>query len=104
MTAMSDDPIYTLIVKADTDWKALEELDANGIAVGRFHVEAVPDRPERLLTVEFAYGDGSEWGHDVDSFRRVIERRLNHWLVRDKHEYVDGFGFPMGSLLWWERE
>lgn len=97
---MSDDPIYSLIVKAETDRQALEALDANAhIAVSRFVVEPVPGGRHRLLTVEFAFGDGSEFGHDLDAFRRPIEHRLNKWLLRDRREPD-----AIGSLLWWERE
>lgn len=96
------DPVYTLIVKAESDREALEAFDANArIGTSRFSLRPVSGRPERVLTVEFAFGDGSEWGHDVDAFRVPIERRLNEWLVQDKDECRQGVGFPMGSLLWW---
>jgi len=97
------DPIYTLVVKAETDRQALQALDSARIAVSRFDVRAVPCRPERVLTVAFAFGDGSEWGHDVDVFRVPVEERLNEWLLRDRHEWQEGEGFPIGSLLWWRR-
>jgi hypothetical protein len=100
---VSLDPMYTLIVKAESDRQALLALDSNaGIAVSRFDVQPVPGRKERTLTVEFAFGDGSEWGHDLDAFRRPVELRLNEWLVRDRDDCRDGAGFPMG-LLWWQR-
>jgi hypothetical protein len=100
---MDGDPIYTLIVKAETDRQALQALDGAHIAVSRFDVRPVPGRPHRLLTVAFAFGDGSEWGHDVETFRVPVEQRLNEWLLRDKDECREGVGFPMGSLLWWRR-
>lgn len=98
------DPVYTLIVKAKSDREALDALDANArIAVGRFSVRRVPGHPERVLTVEFDFGDGSEWGHDFDAFRRPIEQRLNEWHIKDIGECREDVGYPMGSLLWWRR-
>jgi hypothetical protein len=97
------DPVYTLVVKAETDRDALIALDSAHIAVSRFDVRQVPGRPERVLTVAFTFGDGSEWGHEVDEFRRPVEQRINEWFVRDKDDCREGIGFPMGSLLWWRR-
>ena len=97
------DPIYTLIVKAETDRQALHALDSAHIAVSRFDVRSVPGRPERVLTVAFAFGDGSEWGHELYAFRAPVEQRLNEWLLRDKDEFDEDAGFPVGSLLWWRR-
>ena len=100
----ASDPVYTLIVKAGSDQEALDALDANArIAVGRLSVRPVPGQPERVLTVEFDFGDGSEWGHDLDAFRRPIEQRLNEWHVKEIAECREGVGYPMGSLLWWRR-
>ena len=97
-------PVYTLIVKAESDREALEALDANArIAVSRFSVRPVPGHPERVLLVEFDFGDGSEWGHDLDAFRRPIEQRLNEWHVKDMAECREGIGYSLGSLLWWRR-
>src|SRR5438105_1440986 len=102
---MTDDSLtYTLIVKAESDQQALAAFDANaGIATSRWNVATVPGRPHRVLTMEFDIRDGSEWGSDVEAFRMPVEQRLNEWLIRDKTEWQESVGFPMGSLLAWRR-
>ena len=98
------DPFYTLIVKAGSDREALDALDANArIAIRRFSVTPMPGHSQRVLTVEFDFGDGSEWGHDPDAFRGPIEQRLNEWYLKDIADCPEGVGYPMGSLLWWRR-
>ena len=99
-----DELTYTLIVKAESDREALEAFDSNAsIATRRLSVRAVPGHPERVLTFEPDFGDGSKWGHDFDLFRSPVEQRLNEWFVRDVHDCREGLGYPMGSLLWWGR-
>jgi hypothetical protein len=102
---MTDDSLtYTLIVKAESDQQALAAFDANAhIATSTWDVATVPGRPHRVLTMEFDFGDGSEWGSDVEAFRMPVEQRLNEWLIRDKTEWRADAGFPPGSLLAWQR-
>jgi hypothetical protein len=82
----------------------LTAFDANaGTAPSRLSMRAVPGHAERVLTVEFDLGAGSEWELDVEAFRSPVERRLNEWFLRDIHDCREGVGYPMGSLLWWGR-
>jgi hypothetical protein len=96
------DPRYSLIVKAPDRFVALAALDDLRVAVARFDTTTV-NSTEQWLDVEFAFGDGSEFGHDLDIFTRIIETRLNEWFVRDRNDCQPGRGYPIGSLLYWTR-
>src|SRR6266700_5409733 len=103
-TFADQDLPYTLMVRAETEPAALRAFDTHGrIATGKFSVAPGPARPTQVLTMEFDYGDGSEWGHDVDAFRAAVEHRLDEWLSRGWSEFEQGSGFPEGGLLCWRR-
>jgi hypothetical protein len=98
------DLTYTLIVKAGSESAALRAFDTNGrIATGKFSVASAPGHRAQMLTMDFDYGDGSEWGHDIGAFRVAVEERLDEWMGQGWSAINQGSGFPEGGLLYWRR-